>query len=198
MQSTRTFIAIGLPKPKIEKLTHLQSLLAPQIPNVRWAEGVTLHLTLTFLGEVENADLNNVCKTVQRVVTASSAFDLRLEKFGAFPDQTRARTLWVGIGGGGLDTLLALQADINQAVGDAGYPTGENSFHPHITIGRMQKGRQFACDVTPQIQHFQTWTAGHFNVTEVTTYSSHLTREGPVYTPLSTASLPRRKNRQVP
>jgi len=195
MPSTRTFVALEIPEAQTEKLTRLQSLLASDIPGVRWPEAATFHLTLAFLGDVDDTDLNTVCRAVQRAASSSSALELRLEGIGAFPDPSRARTLWAGLGGRDLPKLLALQSVINQAVAEAGYPTGETTFHPHITLGRMQKGRQGVADVSPQLQRFRTWSGGTFAVSEVTTFASTLTREGPVYATLATAALPRRKSR---
>lgn len=195
MPTTRTFVAIGVPEAQGARLLRLQSLLAPELLGVRWNSVSPFHLTLAFLGDVDDIDLNQVCRAVAGAVAPFATFPLRLEGFGAFPDATRARTLWVGLKGEGLPTLLALQSAVADCVSEAGYPLPEAPFRPHVTLGRIAHGRRAPQDLTPQLNHFRAWTAGAFSVSEVVTYASTLTREGPIYAPLARAPLRRGKSR---
>ena len=68
MDSTRTFIAIAVPDLTAAKLVRLQSLLAPDIPGMRWAAASPFHITLAFLGDVAHAQLNEVCRGVAQAV----------------------------------------------------------------------------------------------------------------------------------
>jgi 2'-5' RNA ligase len=185
---TRTFIALTVPEKVGDKVTHLQTLLAPEIPGVRWA-ATSFHVTLAFLGDVADADLNGVCRAAAEAAAAVAPFVLRVEGLGCFPDPKRARVVWVGMTGPGLDPLSVLQKRVVKAVAEAGCPPEDDRFHPHITLGRIKLGRGPARDWTPLLRHYQAWSAGSFDVAEVTVYASHLTPDGPVYTPLSTARL---------
>ncbi len=193
MPSTRTFIALAIPEAQSEKLTRLQSLLAPEIASIRWSVIPPFHITLAFLGDVGDTDLNTVCQAVRTTASSFAPFDLRLQGVGAFPEPSRARTLWAGLAGPDLTPLLSLQSAISQAVAEAGYPTGETSFTPHVTLGRLQKGQKIPPDISAQAKHFRSWGTSLFKVSEVTTFASAFTREGALYAPLSTAPLTRRK-----
>jgi RNA 2',3'-cyclic 3'-phosphodiesterase len=96
-KTTRTFVAIAIPTPQGEKLTRLQQQLAPQVPAARWSASPPFHLTLAFLGDVADGDLNAVCTAVATACLAFPPFDLRLEGVGAFPNPARPRVIWAGL-----------------------------------------------------------------------------------------------------
>lgn len=185
---TRTFIAVDVPEKVTERLVRLQSLLAAEVEGVRWTTG-SFHVTLAFLGDVADADLSRVCKAAGEAAQAVGPFDLRVEGAGCFPDPKRARVLWVGLTGPGLEPLGVLQKEVVRAVTGAGRPPEDDRFHPHITLGRVKVGRGPARDLTPLLRHYQTWSAGSFDVTESVVFSSTLSPDGPVYARMSTAKL---------
>jgi 2'-5' RNA ligase len=189
MQSTRTFVALVIPDSLGAKLTRLQSLLAPSVERVRWATASPFHVTLAFLGDVNNADLNAVCLAVQDAARDTPPLELRIEGLNLFGTPTRPRVLWVGLGGPGLDALLALQKRIAAAAADAGYPDDEPVYRPHVTLGRVTRGRAPGADLTPLLNHYRTWSAGSFRAAEAVTFASTLTPDGPVYAPLARAPL---------
>jgi 2'-5' RNA ligase len=189
---TRTFIAVPVPEKVGEKLTRLQSLLAAELEGVRW-NTAAFHVTLAFLGDVDDADLNRVCRAAADAAAAAGPFDLRVEGLGCFPDPKKARVLWVGLTGPGLDALHALQKAVVAAVRGAGVPPEDDRFHPHVTLGRVKQGRAPARDLGPLLRHYQGWSAGSVGVDEAVVYASSLSPDGPAYTPLSTARLGGRK-----
>ncbi len=195
MASTaRTFIALPIPEVQRTRLGRLQSLIAPEMPGARWSEPKQFHITLGFLGDVLDTDLATLCRAVAEASAPFSPFTLNLQGLGAFPTPEAPRAVWVGVAGPGLDILHELQQAIAQAVTDAGYPP-DDRFHPHVTLGRLKTGKKHrdAPDVTPQVNHFRTWSAGNFEVAAVVAYASTLTPEGPDYMSLATAPLKPRK-----
>lgn len=193
-RTTRTFIAVAVPDTLGQKLTRLQTLLAPELPGARWSETSPFHLTLAFLGDVADTDLNDVCNATTRAVSALPAFDLRLEGLGAFPDPVRPRVVWVGAIGPGVAPLEALQQKVAEAVRDAGYPP-DDRFHPHVTLGRLKPGRGPSPDLTPLVKHYRTWSPGSFTVAEAVVFASTVTAEGPHYAALGRSPLDARKPR---
>ncbi|MHC5543191.1 RNA 2',3'-cyclic phosphodiesterase [Singulisphaera rosea] len=200
MQTTRTFVAIGVSEALGIKLRRLQSLLAPEIPNVRWSEVLPFHVTLAFLGDVHNTDLNRVCQAVEEACKPFIRLELLLGGLGVFPNPQRPRTLWVGLSGVEFEGLAELRAAVVAAVADTGYPADENQFQPHVTLGRMKskRGESTEFDLTPLLNHYRNWAAGMIPIDEVVTYASSLTKEGPVYAPLARARLRSRKSRPKP
>jgi 2'-5' RNA ligase len=192
-KTTRTFIAVAVPDALGQKLTRLQTLLAPEMPGVRWTSALPFHLTLAFLGDVADTDLNDVCGATAAAAGAVESFELRLEGLGAFPSAARPRVVWVGATGPGLAPLAALQKEVAREVRAAGYPPDDDRFHPHVTLGRIKTGRGPALDLTSQVKHHQTWSPGSFAVQEAVVFASALSPEGPTYTHLSRAPLQARK-----
>lgn len=194
MRTTRTFIAIPVPESLGAKLTRLQTLLAPELPGVRWSLTPPFHLTLAFLGDVEDTELNKVCRTVDEVAASFPPFDVLLEGLGVFPNPQQPRVLWVGGSGTGLTILHEARASLAAALATTGYRCDEN-FTPHVTLGRVKRTRGEDIDLTPQLNHFRTWAAGIVHATELVSYSSTLTSDGPAYASLARAQLRGKKRR---
>ncbi len=194
-RTTRTFIALPVPSALGEKLTRLQSLLAPKVPAARWSSSPPFHMTLAFLGDVPDNDLNTVCKAVADASLPFSPFELRLESVGAFPNPARPRVLWAGLTAADLSPLFELQKAIVNGVTDAGYRPDDQRFTPHVTLGRIRPDRRGRdpLDLTTILQPYLTWSAGTFRVGEVITFASTLTPEGPAYAQLARAPLSGKK-----
>jgi 2'-5' RNA ligase len=192
-KTTRTFIAVAVPEGAGQKLVRLQSLLAPEIPGVRWSATQPFHLTLAFLGDVADSDLNDVCGATAAAAAPHEPFELRIEGLGAFPNSSRPRVIWVGATDPGAALIAGLQKEIARAARTAGYPPDDDRFHPHVTLGRLKPRRGPAPNVTAQIKHYQTWSAGSFRIAEAVVFASTLTPDGPIYAPLGRAPLAGRK-----
>jgi 2'-5' RNA ligase len=191
MSKTRTFVAIEIPKAQETRLLELQAKLATDAPGVRWSLAKPFHVTLAFLGDVDDTDLSRVCHAVGGAATGFAAFTVGLASIGAFPNARRPRTVWADLTGADLPKLVALQADLVRRIGEAGYRCDEASFRPHVTLGRVKQGKGAALDLTALLNKHAAWRAGAFTVTEVITFASTLTPEGPVYVPLARASVGR-------
>jgi RNA 2',3'-cyclic 3'-phosphodiesterase len=188
-RTTRTFVAIAVPELLGAKLARLQRLLAPEIPNARWSETSPFHMTLAFLGDVADVDLKPVCEAVAGAAADFDPFELRLEGLGVFPDPARARVAWVGLTGPGLTALAELRDRVSRAVTSTLSLPVDSRFSPHVTLGRLKVDRRNPLDLSPLLKHYRTWSAGAFLVTEVITFASTLTPDGPVYARLGTAPL---------
>jgi RNA 2',3'-cyclic 3'-phosphodiesterase len=187
--TSRTFIAFTIPDVQRTRLGRLQGLIAPEIPKARWVTPEMFHVTLAFLGDVPDVDLNVVCRAVAEASQGFKPFTVNLQSLGAFPDPSRPRVVWVGLTGSGMDTLVDLQQDIVQAISDAGYPPEDNRFNPHLTLGYVKTKKGEDIDINHLIAHYRMWSAGNFQVSGVVTFSSTQTPEGPAYMALATSAL---------
>src|ERR1700681_3615489 len=97
MPRTRTFIGIELGKAIRDRLIGLQESLTASAAGVKWVEPDNLHVTLLFLGEVDDRELPGVCRAAQEAVADLPAFPLSIEGAGCFPNPRRPRVLWVGV-----------------------------------------------------------------------------------------------------
>lgn len=188
--TTRTFIAVAVPETLVTKLRRLQQQLAGEVPEARWETTLPFHITLAFLGDVDNTDLSPLCRAVAEATSRLGRFNLKLQGLGAFPSPTKPRTVWTEADGPG---LVALQAEVASAAAKLNYRTEARTFHPHVTLGRFGPKNRAERDLTPLFNHYKTWHAGPFTVSEAVVFSSVLNREGASYAALGRAPLLGRK-----
>ena len=188
MARVRTFIAIDLGKAIRDRLVALQENLAKTVAGVKWVGPENLHITLLFLGEVDDRDLPAVCRAVEEVTQALPSFALSIEGAGCFPNTRRPRVLWVGAGAG-TQEVVALHDALEPPLLALGcYRREERKYAPHVTLGRL-KSEQAPAGLAQALTKHQTWKAGDTVVNEVHVMSSELTPHGPTYAVLSRAKL---------
>ncbi len=163
----RLFIAIDPPEQIQEYFKSIQTELDPSIKLVK-----SFHLTLKFLGEVDESTSNKVIETLSKV--KFDPFELETTNLGAFPNENYTRVLWIGIKD--QPDLMKLQKDIEDALSEFKFKKDFN-FHPHITLARVHKKIKF-----PNIET----EPESFKVNNFIIYKSTLTPSGPVYKILKT------------
>lgn len=189
MPRTRTFIAIGLPKAIRDNLVALQETLGHTEPDVKWVEPENLHLTLCFLGEVDDREIPNVCQLVAEVTAQRGPFTVAVEAAGCFPNARRPRILWAGIGAGA-DSVGELHDALEDAFEGLGYRREERRYTPHITLGRVRSDRPTQA-LAAALAARTRWKGGESTVQELLVMGSELTPDGPRYTVLSRCPLRR-------
>lgn len=107
---------------------------------VRWTRPENYHLTLRFLGEVDEEVANGLGSALQTALAGGSPFSLRLGGVGCFPPRGAPRVLWVGVESG-LDELVALGASVDLALAASGLPAQNSALSPHVTLGRVNAER---------------------------------------------------------
>jgi 2'-5' RNA ligase len=168
-KAKRLFVALGLPQSCKEALLKLD----PHLTGLRWIPAEQLHLTLSFLGDVDPLAEERLQQALRTVRVPP--FLLPLRGMGAFYGSGLVSVVWVGVGKGH-PHLFALHRYVQDAVLQAGLEADLKPFHPHITVGRA-KG------VSPEaLRRFFRSHAdvefGIFNVTGFELYSSVLAAEG--------------------
>jgi 2'-5' RNA ligase len=190
MARLRTFIAVDLGKAIRDRCVALQEVLARAGTDVKWVEPENLHVSLLFLGEVEDRDAADLCRAVAEVCAGHAPFAMHVETAGCFPNPRRPRVLWVGVGEGKAE-LVALHDALEPPLLELGcYRREERRYQPHITLGRV-RGDRPADALAAALQRQAGWQGGVTQVQEVRVLSSELTPQGPIYTVLSRAPLSR-------
>lgn len=188
MSRLRTFIGLDLGKPLRGRIVSLQEKLAQTGCDVKWVEAENIHVTMLFLGEVEDRELMAVCQAVEEGAKAIPAFSLTIEGVGCFPNLRRPRVVWVGVGQGRQE-VIALHDAIEKPLLQLGcYRREDRPYTPHITLGRIRSDRPMD-KLTAELARQQSWKAGDTTIQEVHVMSSQLTPQGPIYTILSRAKL---------
>lgn len=182
MSVMRTFLAIDLPEPIRRRTVKLISSLQHAGVRLRWSSPETLHLTLCFLGDIEDRRIPDACNAIKRVAESAEPYEIEMTGVGAFPKLDRARVLWAGVRDGA-DALITMQREMRMALEDEAFTLDRGKYHPHVTLGRAPQGR---VDSTLKllIEPFLESELGRFPVTQLTLFNSHLDRGGPIHTVL--------------
>lgn len=103
---------------------------------VKWVHAEALHLTLKFLGDVDDARELSLRDALGQVAGHGEArgVTVHVEDFGVFPNLRRPRVLWAGVTPD--PALELLQHRVEQAFAPLGFPTEARPFRPHVTLGR--------------------------------------------------------------
>jgi RNA 2',3'-cyclic 3'-phosphodiesterase len=188
MARLRTFIGVDIGKSIRERAVALQETLARTGTDVKWVEPENLHVTLLFLGEVDDREVPAVCRVVAEQTHQHPAFMMNIQSAGCFPNLRRPRILWIGVGEG-TQELCAVHDSLETPLLELGcYRREERQYTPHITLGRVKSDRP-AEKLSAALAQNAGWQGGKVSVSEILVMSSELTPKGPVYTILSRAKL---------
>lgn len=176
----RCFIAVDIDREMLEQVEKLQknmrSDLGPATEAIKWVQPERMHLTLKFLGEVQDSDLMEVCGIVAAVAKKYSGFSLEVKNVGTFGRP--ARVAWVGIDENKI--LQDIQADLEDNFSLAGWKADNKKFVGHLTLCRI-KSFQLGKRLERLIGKYEDFKAGACNVNSICIYESELTKTGPVY-----------------
>ena len=181
MGSIRTFVAVETPGLVRRTLAETVGHLGHLDGKVRWVDSDNIHLTLKFLGDVEEAALPDVTRAVESVSARSPAFTLTTTAAGGGPHAGKARVIWVHVGGD-LEPLNALVGGLEEAMEPLGFAREKRKFMPHLTLGRARKAPVTLPPDTPCQQV-------SFRVDRVTVFKSELRPDGAAYAPLGYGQL---------
>lgn len=188
MARTRTFIAVDIGEEIRDNAIALQQSLARTGASVKWVSPESMHITVLFLGEVDDRSLHEICRAVREIAARQASFALRISGVGAFPSPRRPKVAWAGIVEGA-EELRRLHAALDEKLFDLGcYRKEERDFTPHLTLGRV-KGEGDGLKLAPELTRKLSWEGGRITVEEVLVYSSVLERDGPQYTVLGRGEL---------
>ena len=170
---TRLFVAIDLP-------TETRQLLAGStrgLAGARWVPVQELHLTLRFIGEVDDAARHAIVGALSGV--RFPRFPLTLSGVGHFPPGSHPRVLWVGIAP--CVQLFRLQHEVEVAIAGAGagVPADRRPFSPHLTLARL-KDTPLGEVAEFEVRHREL-VSPSFEIGEFGLYSSVLTGNGAIH-----------------
>jgi 2'-5' RNA ligase len=131
----KLFIALNLPPPVRQALWEAATPLRDRTLPVKWVRAEGIHLTLKFLGDVEEERAAELAGALARAAAGTHPLALALGGFGVFPDFERPRVVWVGVAAD--PALEILQHRVEQEFAPLGFPSEARPFRPHITLGRV-------------------------------------------------------------
>ncbi|HAU37127.1 MAG TPA: RNA 2',3'-cyclic phosphodiesterase [Phycisphaerales bacterium] len=189
--SMRTFLAIDLSEGIRAALAETVAELRTQIAGeakIAWVEPQNLHVTLKFLGEVEDRVLNDVLAEVSRVCADVAPFEFSVRGVACVPPSgNRLRMLWADVADP-TGRMEELHTRLDDALSAMGFSRENRGFQAHITLGRVKFARDVAA-VRAVAGPLVDEDFGDGQAEQVTAYTSQLTPDGPIYAPLAHACL---------
>lgn len=180
----RVFCAVEVPEPVRQQVLQHIARLKDAVPDAKasWSRDANLHLTLKFLGEIQQTSVSDFSNAASRAVAELAPFSIRLAETGVFPKHGQPRVLWIGttdLSG----KLGELQGRLEEESAQAGFKKDDRPFHPHLTVARLRQPRHARM---LGAEHRQLeFEPAEIAVSELLVIRSELSSEGSKYTVVS-------------
>ncbi len=168
----RLFVALEIPEAIRQRLV----LMSGGVPGARWMKEEQLHLTLRFIGEVDENEAHDIDDALATI--RAGGFRLELAGVGEFGGKV-PRALWAGVRPN--EALLHLQKKVETALHRIGVAPDERKFSPHVTLARLKGAPREK--VAAFLSHHGLYASEAFAVERFVLFSSHLGCGGSVYHP---------------
>jgi RNA 2',3'-cyclic 3'-phosphodiesterase len=162
----RLFVAIAPPAAVLDELDALAGPLRAGRQDLRWTNREAWHVTLAFLGQVDESAATRLLRRRENAARRHHVFRLAFSGAGAFPAATRANVLWSGLSGD-RGTLAHLAESVAAGASRAGAPPPDKGrrFRPHLTLARCRT----PVDVTELVAALEgyqgpSWPADHIHL----------------------------------
>ncbi|MEM3684559.1 MAG: RNA 2',3'-cyclic phosphodiesterase [Conexivisphaerales archaeon] len=173
----RIFVALELKDDSIRSsIAKVQERIMATGADLRKVEPSILHMTLKFIGEVQEKELVEIQSLLKQI--KADSFEAKVEGVGAFPSMNRINVVWVGLKDAD-NKVLELHSLVNKALERWGEK--EKNFHPHMTIFRVRSGKNVD-KLKQTIKELSSFEFGRCRFDEFQLKKSVLTPAGPLYT----------------
>lgn len=194
MNSIRAFIAAEIDPPHKQKLSELISRLKKSDADIKWASENQMHLTLRFLGNIEETKVGEISVALKTVADGFDEFYIRLSGIDAFPNMVRPRVFWVGMDNAGALTALynGIEQELKKINISAALKSGreekKRAYKAHLTLGRVRSSKNLS-NLLTLIGETDFHPQGEIKIDKIVLFRSTLTPKGATYTPLVTQNL---------
>ena len=177
----RLFVALDVPDETRRALGETIQKFEGVCRGARWMRAQSIHVTLKFIGHVEETELPAIRDSLANV-KSRGPIEIAFGNFGFFPNERRPRVFWLGIEAG--PDLAALSVGISSALEPVGVPREERAFRPHLTLARFktEKGLLKLREMVAPLAH---QSFGDTVATQFHLYESVLNPGGAVHTKLA-------------
>jgi 2'-5' RNA ligase len=156
----RLFVAVTPPQESLDELRSATAAMRSARPELRWTRLEQWHLTLAFLGEVDDETRADLSVRLGRTAARHPTMRLALREAGRFGD----RVLWTRVAGD-VEALRGLAASVRAAARRARVAVEDRPYRPHLTLARGREG----ADLRPVVDALagfagRTWTAGELHL----------------------------------
>lgn len=180
----RSFLAFELPPEIKEQIGTVSKELKKSALPVRWVKVDNIHLTIIFLGSVNEDAIDDIKEKVHRVVKGFSVFKTRLSGIGVFPNWRRPRVIWVGLNGE-TERLSRFRDELQTELKVFGIREEKRPFSPHLTIGRFKGILDWDEELKLILDKYHDISSDLQHLNELILFKSALKPDGPVYTKMA-------------
>jgi len=179
MSTFRGFIAIDI--KATPQIITFEKEIAKTGADVKLVEPENIHITVKFLGDIDEKYIDTIEQSMKESVLAIKPFPITLKGTGVFPNQNYIKVLWIGITDeGNIETIARA---IDEKLEPLGFKKENRGFSPHLTIGRIKTARN-KDQILKVIRNYQVVEFTIQKVQSITLKKSELTPKGPIYTTL--------------
>ncbi len=179
MPTLRAFVGVPVGPALVRQMSAVRAEFGDRA--VRWIPAPNLHLTLKFLGDVEEAQVASIRAALRDALSDITAFRVAARSLGVFPDARRPRVLWVGLSA---PELALVARRVNRAAEPFGIERATAPFRPHATIGRWRRPEPGGGRLQDDLARWRDHQFGEFRIDDVTLFQSTLRPGGAVYSAL--------------
>ncbi len=133
----RLFVAMNFDETVRKNVAAATRPLHVPEARVRWVSPRLFHITVNFLGEVHEGQVEDIADVVDGVASDFRPFEIGLGGLGVFPSPTRPRTIWMGCAQ--QPALELIQNQLAERLVPLGFEPEGRRFNPHVTIGRVKR-----------------------------------------------------------
>jgi len=189
----RLFVALDIDNNIRDRIALFLEGVGGFVPDVRWVQPESLHVTLKFIGEKSDETVEEIKRALETI--SAGTFEMSFRGYGFFPSPRAPRVFWVGIEGD--PKLTSLAARVDETLVRLNIPKEEHAFNAHLTLARGARGagsqrHQKGDSPNLSFQHLQEkLTAlpspefGTMTAREFFLYRSQLSPRGSKYTKLA-------------
>ena len=176
----RLFVAVALPAEIKGNLREIQER-ARRLDRggISWVKPENIHVTMKFLGEVEEGRVGSVSRAVEEVASSFSPFRVTIEGWGFFPSKKRPRVLWMGIETG-KEELARINESAEKRLVLEGFKEEKRGFSPHLTFARIKNPAKVG-PLVEGVGREERIEGGSFTVDSLVLFRSTLLPTGAVY-----------------
>jgi 2'-5' RNA ligase len=178
----RSFVAIECYDGNLHsKVDEAQGRLKATGANIKLVEVENIHITIKFLGEIEDHIVDDVSQVIRKITF--EPFEFIIEGVGVFPNLNKPTTIWTGISSGAGE-LADLFNKVNDGLAKLGFEKDRRRFHPHLTVARVRSG-QNRDRLVDELVCMEEMEFGKVHVDRIYLKKSVLTSKGPIYSTLA-------------
>jgi RNA 2',3'-cyclic 3'-phosphodiesterase len=180
----RLFLAFELPPEIREQIGEISRELRKSRLPARWVREENIHLTIVFLGSVQENVVEDLKETVGSVARGFTGFSVTLGSTGVFPGLRRPRVFWIGLRGD-IERLSRLRDELQKVLRVFGIQEETRPFRAHLTLGRFKDRFNNEEELARIIDRYCDISSTSYSLDELVLFRSDLKPSGPMYTKMA-------------